>query len=437
MRLVGNRGRSPLVPAGTAPALFCAGNTVSFSYAQLVALVGVVGISGMSLLGDGISRAIGGDGGSHSAASARGAPRDSVAAPHGPLGAQAGVIGALSRRARGIARAEDLATPARAAQATDALPDRRQYLGTLISALRTAPGEGEALRLAAARSLMEPFIDRDFVLREAGYLPMGEGDLARHADVRRWRGDWLASDLVFQASGVQLDAAHAAETWSRLLARRRGRLKRGRSFEEDLARVSEPTLGVANDARLRDDARALAYDYRTGFLRQDSISAVFPTTIDTARELGAPVAVTFLDFDRFKQINDTYGHGAGDAVISKVAKVIHSTVRDSDLVFRYGGDEFMVVSPGVSAEHARALAERIGSAVSREVNAPWLADVLRADGLDALAAKVPADWRQTISLGVVHAAVPGAPDTLLKQSDFVMFEAKGAGRNTVHVRELP
>ena len=110
---------------------------------------------------------------------------------------------------------------------------------------------------------------------------------------------------------------------------------------------------------------------------------------------GTPVAVVFCDLDRFKQINDTYGHAVGDEVLRATGRCLAEALRDADVVARIGGDEFVVVAAGVDQADAPKLLERIDHAFA-DVTVP-------ADGLTL---------RVASSLGLVHEA-PGRPDAHL------------------------
>jgi diguanylate cyclase (GGDEF)-like protein len=120
------------------------------------------------------------------------------------------------------------------------------------------------------------------------------------------------------------------------------------------------------------------------------------------------VAVMFVDLDRFKQANDTYGHEAGDAVLVAVGARLSRSVRSSDTVARFAGDEFLVLCEELSDEReARAVAERIRDAVRQPI-------LVGEDRIEVDA-----------SIGVVLVDDPGAdPDEIVKRSDHLMYEAK-------------
>jgi two-component system cell cycle response regulator len=132
---------------------------------------------------------------------------------------------------------------------------------------------------------------------------------------------------------------------------------------------------------------------------------------------GRPLSVLITDIDRFKHVNDTYGHDGGDQVLKEFANRVRSTVRGADLACRYGGEEFVVVMPDTSPEVAAAVAERLRAAIE---STPFL---LKSSG-ETLSI--------TASFGISsRIASVITPDQLMKQADLALYEAKNTGRNRV------
>lgn len=129
------------------------------------------------------------------------------------------------------------------------------------------------------------------------------------------------------------------------------------------------------------------------------------------------VAVLMMDIDRFKQINDRYGHGAGDAVLAAVAKAIAADVRQQDLIGRLGGEEFAMTLPNIGPADAQACAERL---------------CRRVEALSVQQPDAPA-LHATISIGLVHRSrMPDAGiASLLPLADAALYRAKAEGRNRV------
>ncbi|GAA3076586.1 PleD family two-component system response regulator [Rhizobium viscosum] len=132
---------------------------------------------------------------------------------------------------------------------------------------------------------------------------------------------------------------------------------------------------------------------------------------------GRPLSVLITDIDRFKQVNDTYGHDGGDQVLKEFANRVRSTVRGADLACRYGGEEFVVVMPDTSPEVAAAVAERLRAAIE---STPFL---LKSSG-ETL--NITASFG--ISSRISSVITPGQ---LMKQADLALYEAKNTGRNRV------
>ncbi|MBY5362404.1 PleD family two-component system response regulator [Rhizobium leguminosarum] len=132
---------------------------------------------------------------------------------------------------------------------------------------------------------------------------------------------------------------------------------------------------------------------------------------------GRPLSVLITDIDRFKHVNDTYGHDGGDEVLREFASRVRSTIRGADLACRHGGEEFVVVMPDTSPEIAATVAERLRAAIE---SAPFM---LKHSG-EAL--------NVTASFGIAsRIASVLTPDQLIKQADLALYEAKNTGRNRV------
>lgn len=138
---------------------------------------------------------------------------------------------------------------------------------------------------------------------------------------------------------------------------------------------------------------------------------------DRAAVRGRPISICMTDIDRFKLVNDTYGHDVGDEVLREFAARIRSTVRGADLACRYGGEEFVVVMPDTPMELAASVAERLRAIVEDK---PFYVR------------SIDRELSITASLGIATSkGAFGTPDELLKHADRALYEAKGAGRNRV------
>jgi two-component system cell cycle response regulator len=158
-------------------------------------------------------------------------------------------------------------------------------------------------------------------------------------------------------------------------------------------------------------------DPLTGLHNRRYLDNHLNTLFNRSMARGRPLSVLITDIDRFKQVNDTYGHDGGDEVLKEFASRIRTTVRGADLACRYGGEEFVVVMPDTSPEVAAAVAERLRAAVE---SVPF---ELKSTG-------------QTLSITAsfgISSRIPSVitPDQLVKQADQALYEAKNTGRNRV------
>jgi diguanylate cyclase (GGDEF)-like protein len=154
-------------------------------------------------------------------------------------------------------------------------------------------------------------------------------------------------------------------------------------------------------------------DSLTGLLNRSSLASRAVEIEEQARVSGGPVSLVLLDLDRFKLVNDTHGHERGDAVLRDVAYEIRKSLRSFELVYRIGGEEFLVLLPGVPLHHAVDVAERVRLAV--------------ADGR-------PGDLDISISAGVAAAAGDEVRyERLFRAADHALLDAKRAGRDRVEV----
>jgi diguanylate cyclase (GGDEF)-like protein len=151
-------------------------------------------------------------------------------------------------------------------------------------------------------------------------------------------------------------------------------------------------------------------DPLTGCLRRESGAELLDAQLNLARRRGSPLALLFADLDRFKAVNDEFGHEVGDGVLAAAAAALRGIARDSDVAIRWGGEEFVVVLPDTTSTDAVTLIKR-----------------LRASSLGML----PDGRRMTVSIGVAEMRADRAQDAaaLVALADHLMYLAKQAGRN--------
>ncbi|MDD5136270.1 MAG: GGDEF domain-containing protein, partial [Candidatus Omnitrophica bacterium] len=129
-----------------------------------------------------------------------------------------------------------------------------------------------------------------------------------------------------------------------------------------------------------------------------------------------PLSMLMVDLDRFKQINDTYGHQAGDTILREFAKIIQSKCRQTDVVARYGGEEFVVMLSGAGQKDALDIAEKIREGVQNKKFR------FKNDNLGT-----------TISMGVVEFSKEHDKEELVEKADKALYKAKEEGKNRVCV----
>lgn len=161
----------------------------------------------------------------------------------------------------------------------------------------------------------------------------------------------------------------------------------------------------------------LAYrDELSGLPNLRSLNAALETRMKSAAIEAKPFAVLFIDVDRFKELNDTYGHAAGDGVIKELATLLKKYIRESDTLFRYAGDEFVAVLSPCDLVTSKTVAERIRSAIAAH----------------AFIGLADQPIQLTVSIGIALYPEHGdTQDHLLKTADQALYEAKKLTRNRV------
>ncbi|PPC78036.1 hypothetical protein C4K68_07240 [Pokkaliibacter plantistimulans] len=168
---------------------------------------------------------------------------------------------------------------------------------------------------------------------------------------------------------------------------------------------------------LNNQLEALAgEDPLTGIFNRRKLDLLLEEEWTRSRRYRRPLSVAVLDLDYFKKINDTLGHGAGDAVLIHVAQLLSSNKRSTDILARLGGEEFVMVLPETHAQDAQILMERLRQMISAEPT-PWKQESITV----------------TISIGITSLGREDKISDLLRRADEALYEAKGAGRNQVYV----
>ncbi|MCP4596563.1 diguanylate cyclase [Neptuniibacter sp.] len=152
-------------------------------------------------------------------------------------------------------------------------------------------------------------------------------------------------------------------------------------------------------------------DHLTGVYNRLKTDQVIKNEVSRAERYGSSFSIMLFDIDHFKQINDSKGHQVGDVALVQLCNLVKSNIRETDLLGRWGGEEFMLVCPELSAAKAGQLAEKLRGLIENH--------------------SFPHALQITVSFGVAEYRNGDKPDELLSQADKLLYKAKDAGRNRV------
>ncbi len=241
------------------------------------------------------------------------------------------------------------------------------------------PELGNQLRIGVVKS--EPML-RDILDKGVATLSIEDREqiVNRHVSITVQRGTDYR--LLLQVLGVALVLALFAAFWMRKLSR----------LNRELARLS-------------------VTDRLTGIFNRMKLDEALAGEIQRSKRYDQALAIVLIDIDHFKLINDNHGHQAGDHALVEIASLLVSSSRETDVVGRWGGEEFMVVLPHTDLAGACRLAEKMRAAIANH----------EFDGIG----------QQTASFGVATYHIDDQPNDLVARADAALYEAKNAGRNLV------
>ena len=243
----------------------------------------------------------------------------------------------------------------------------------------------------------------------------------RHATVGR--GQWLlVAGLSLEAVVLGGRALVAISTHTEATNILQSSALQTLTFLATFSVVLISSVGFVFMSRAHENNRVLAaLDPLTGVANRRSLIAALDRDVARAQRMREPMALMMVDIDHFKDVNDQYGHPAGDRVLCSVVNVLRQRVRAQDLVGRYGGEEFMVLLPDTGLTGAEQLARELCKAVE-ESRCP-------ADGVPGPGIAV------TVSIGVFGGRLESGDswDMLIAAADRALYQAKNNGRNRVEV----
>jgi diguanylate cyclase (GGDEF)-like protein/PAS domain S-box-containing protein len=181
---------------------------------------------------------------------------------------------------------------------------------------------------------------------------------------------------------------------------------------------SSNTAKVAALDRIKELERVALLDPLTGVGNRRYADANMEAALASMRRLGWRLGLLLIDIDAFKSFNDTYGHKVGDEVLRMVASTLSATVRSYDQVARWGGEEFVILCPGLDRDGLRAMGERLRVLVGRSV-------LRQHDHTVAV----------TISVGAAMAGMDDTPASIIERIDRALYASKREGRNRVTIAD--
>ncbi len=265
--------------------------------------------------------------------------------------------------------------------------------------------------------------------------PVGEMDTAlcpclRQHLPRHFRGDGSPVRCTIDSS-LKIGADHPAycipfTLGGKIQAVVHMLLSPDRDWDEALKQLAQTYVNTAQSALislhlLAEAEKTSMTDSLTGLYNRRSLESLLQREVALAERHHHSLSLVMIDMDRFKEVNDTHGHAAGDHMLRSFADCVRITLRKTDLAFRYGGDEFVIALPQTSVDQAQQVVQKLRQAFGS------------VDFSDAIA---KLEHQPTLSIGVAERCAENnvlTLSSLLTAADQALYEAKSANRNCIRV----
>lgn len=281
---------------------------------------------------------------------------------------------------------------------------------------RSTPASGASQRELMLVQALQGTLELDALVARFGYEV---GKEVPHDGLRYWHAERNLDSSVGEA------AANTCSYRLRVEGEYLGELKflRRRRFTEAELMLLETSLAgllypLRNALKYRAAIEASSFDYLTGTFNRRALDIALTREVDLARRHGFALSLIMLDIDHFKAVNTEHGHAVGDQVIQAVAHCVNQNTRRSDVLFRYGGEEFVLLLSNTDGAGALCLAEKVRFAVAR---------LRHPVGAGEIAI--------TLSLGVSSQRQDDDAGSLIRRADVALREAKLSGRNRIVLAE--
>jgi diguanylate cyclase (GGDEF)-like protein len=295
----------------------------------------------------------------------------------------------------------------------DSAPDDTLLSGRVRLLSRWVEVSADMLRLGRedeVRQLLAQYLQQELGARLVRFLPRG---LIPAGDTSGTRAILLTMELSGEGVEIQLGEAKSPSASTHPNLNAGGWSTAERLLAEKAVEMTDACL--ASIERLREAQTQSMTDALTGLYNRRSLDRMLEREVLLASRHRTPLTVVVLDVDHFKQVNDDHGHAVGDELLKLMGSVLTSTLRRSDLAFRMGGDEFVVILPQTTLSSAMAAMEKVRRSLAES-------DVSHA----RLAGMVP-----TVSIGLAELWANATAMELLHAADEALYTAKRDNRDCI------